>query len=54
MADASLSNREYLLSAGLKECEAYVTGCSVPSSKICDNTAPMPKGEASQANIIGF
>ena len=43
MANASLSKWEYLLSAGLKECEVYATGYSVPSSKTCDNTAPMPK-----------
>ena len=55
MASSSLSNEEYLLLAELKEHEAYATGCSVPSSKMCDNMAPMPKGEASQAaNTIGF
>ena len=54
MASASLANCEYLFSAGLNKREAYAIGRSVPSSKICDNTAPMPKGEASQANTIGF
>ena len=54
MASASLSNCEYPFSAVLKEWEAYVIGRSVPSSKMCDNTAPMPNGEASQANTIGF
>ena len=43
-----------IFSAGLQEREAYTIGHSVPSSKMCDNTAPMPKGEASQANTIGF
>ena len=54
MASASLSNCEYPFSAGLKEREAYAIGRSVPSSKMCDNTVPMPNREASQANTIGF
>ena len=54
MVTASLSNCEYPFSAGLKEREAYAIGRSVPSSKMCDNTAPMPNGGVLQANTIGF
>ena len=54
MASASLSNCEYLFSAGLNKHEAYTIGRSVPSSKICDNTAPTLKGEASQTNTIAY
>ena len=36
------------------ECKAYAIGHSVPAFKMCDNMVSMPKGEALQANTIGF
>ena len=32
----------------------YATGCSVSSSRMCANTAPMPNGDASHGTTMGL
>ncbi|CAB3988515.1 Hypothetical predicted protein [Paramuricea clavata] len=50
---ASLSIWEYLRSVLVRDLDAKATGLSLPSAITCDNTAPIPVGEASHAILTG-
>ena len=53
MDNASLSIWAYLRSVLVNDRDAKATGLSLPSGMTCEKTAPMPVGEASQANLTG-